>query len=81
MPLGVLLKNENVTEDMIEILETLHKYVPQRGSADGLKPVFVGGDQLTCERIRGAKMARLQAPKPSQRLEGLIAKVEAAHTD
>lgn len=79
VPLGVLLKNENVTEDMIEILETLHKYVPQCGSAGGLKPVFLGGDQLTCERIRGAKLARLQAPQPSQRLEGLSAKVEDWH--
>lgn len=28
VPLGVLLKNENVTGDMLDILKFLHKYVP-----------------------------------------------------
>ena len=27
-PLGLLFKNENTTEDMIEILDHIHKYVP-----------------------------------------------------
>ena len=77
VPLGVLLKNENKTEEMIKILETLHKYVPR--SENGLKEVFLGGDQLTCERVRGAKMARLQAQDAAQRLEGLLPKVEDWH--
>ena len=28
IPLGVLLKNENVIDDMVHILDALHKYVP-----------------------------------------------------
>ena len=28
MPLGVLLKNENILTDMVDILDALHKYVP-----------------------------------------------------
>ena len=39
------MKNENKTEDMIKILDVLHKYVPLcRGQ---LQAVFLGGDQLT----------------------------------
>ena len=72
------MKNENKTEDMIEILDVLHKYVPLcRGQSQA---VFLGGDQLTCERIRGAQMARLQSPHPMQRFEGLTAKIEDWHS-
>ena len=74
---GCLTKNENKTEEMIEIMETLHKYVPR--SENGLKEVFLGGDQLTCEGVRSAKMACLQAPDAVQRLEGLLPKVEDWH--
>ena len=51
MPLSVLLKNENVTENMIEILETFDEYVPQCESVGELKPLFVAGDELTCVQI------------------------------
>lgn len=47
-----MLRNENKTEDMIEILEELHQYVPVHDGENG--SVFIGGDQLTCEQIRGA---------------------------
>ena len=30
MPLGVILKNENVLNEMVEILDELHKYVPTK---------------------------------------------------
>ena len=74
---GCLTKNENKTEEMIEIMETLHKYVPR--SESGLKEVFLGGDQLTCGRVQSAKMAHPQAPDAVQRLEGLLPKVEGWH--
>ncbi|KAL5510365.1 hypothetical protein EMCRGX_G005898 [Ephydatia muelleri] len=32
VPLGVLLKNENVLDDMVDILDALHKYVPKKTS-------------------------------------------------
>ena len=77
MPLGVLLKNENKTEDMIEILDSAEKYVPKR---DGkYEHIFLGGDQLTCERIQGAKKARCQSTTARDGLEGLSEKVEDWH--
>ena len=77
VPLGVLLRNENRTEDMIEILEEVHQYVPELDG--GHRTVFIGGDQLTCERIRGAKKARLQSTTSKERLEGITEKVEDWH--
>ena len=77
VPLGVLLKNENRTEDMIEILGHAQQYVP---TIEGrLQNIFFGGDQLTCERIRGAKSARCQSLTPKGQLEGLSEKVEDWH--
>jgi L1 cell adhesion molecule like protein len=29
VPLGVLLKNENVIDDIVDIMDVLHKYVPK----------------------------------------------------
>ena len=72
------MKNERKTKEMIEILDVLHKYVPLRGGE--LKAVILGGDQLACERIRGAPMARLQSPDPTQRLEDLTAKIKDWHS-
>ena len=45
----------------------------------GMRPIPVGGDQLTCERIRGAHMARLDGDTPEERLEGLFCMVEDFH--
>ena len=68
------MKNESKTEDMTKIRDVLHKCAPLcRGQ---LQAVFLGGDQPTCEGIRGAQMARLQSPDPKQRFEGLTAKIE-----
>jgi hypothetical protein len=67
VPLGMLFKNENITDDMIEILQTIHsKYVPTKDIIDEegeVKPeviesLFFGGDQLTEERARNSKDAR-----------------------
>ncbi|XP_069103689.1 LOW QUALITY PROTEIN: uncharacterized protein [Argopecten irradians] len=90
IPLGILLKNENKTNDMIEILQHLQQYVPGvRPEVEGIhereernpkmQAIPVGGDQLTCERIRGAHMARLDGDTPEERLEGLITMVEDFH--
>jgi len=43
------------------------------------RPIPIGGDQLTCERIRGAHMARLDGDTPEERLEGLFCMVEDFH--
>ena len=70
VPLGVVHKNENVTADMTDILNDLHKYAPHSQE---------GGDQLTCERTRGAQKAHIQAENAKDRLKGFAAKVEDWH--
>ena len=65
VPLGILFKNENLNDDMIDILEHLHsEYVTTQAiiTEDGevtevIESVFFGGDQLTKERGRNAKDA------------------------
>jgi hypothetical protein len=68
--LGVVMKNEQRTEEMIEILAALNKYLPQGSSR---KPVPFCGDQLTAERCRSAQGCRVQSETAVDRLEGLIA--------
>ena len=67
VPLGLLFKNENLNDEMIDILDTIHtKYVPSHISVDEngeqttevLEQIFFGGDQLAEERARNAKDAR-----------------------
>lgn len=36
VPLGVILKNENIREEMLDILEILHKYVPYKKATGNL---------------------------------------------
>uniref|UniRef100_K1R0T8 Cytochrome P450 2B4 n=1 Tax=Magallana gigas TaxID=29159 RepID=K1R0T8_MAGGI len=91
IPQGILLKNENKTNDMIEILEHLQQYVPGARSAAELEQIqeredrnpkmraIPVGDQLTYERISGTHMARLDGDSQEERLEGLITMVEDFH--
>ena len=82
--LGVLRKNEQYEEDMIDILQRLHPYVPGHSDDDDAnkKPIKVlsGGDYLTFERHKEAQSAMQDARTPSARLEGLIPKTEDFHT-
>ena len=88
VPLGLLFKNENLNDEMIDILDTIHtKYVPSHISVDEngeqttevLEQIFFGGDQLTEERARNAKDARGNGDSAFDRLEGVISKVEDWH--
>ena len=82
--LGVLYKNEQYEEDMIDLLEWIHPYVPGHSEdCDANKKpikVLTGGDYLTFERTQGAQSAMQDARTPSARLEGLIPKTEDFHT-
>ncbi|CAH3165645.1 unnamed protein product, partial [Porites lobata] len=87
-PLGLLFKNENTNDDMIDILTELHqRYLPVMKTTDGsgnveievLQKVFFGGDQLTEERARNARQGRADGDTEFERLEGLIPKVEDWH--
>ncbi|KAI0233934.1 hypothetical protein LSAT2_015832 [Lamellibrachia satsuma] len=85
LPLGILDKNENKTNDMIDVMSHLQNFVPGARTQEhidavdemedllgALRPIPLGGDQLTCERIRAAHMARLDSETPEERLDGLF---------
>ena len=89
------LKNENKGDEMVEILDVLHQYVPliadsrQKILSTGevttvekacMHRVVVGGDQLTAARIRSAKKSKLNSNSPRKRLEGIISAAEDWHT-
>lgn len=96
VPLGVLLKNENVGSEMIEILANLQKYVPYKDCTNLMyvpstgevaisesaiyQNVLFGGDQLTAARARGAITAMANHPTPRSLLEGIIPVIEDWHT-
>lgn len=71
--LGILFKNENKGEDMIDILRYLQGLVPSHGEDE--KEVFerfpVVGDQLTVERGVEAQFSVSNAYTPGRRLEGI----------
>eukprot|EP00731_Ephydatia_muelleri_P004086 Em0002g262a len=50
VPLGVLLKNENVLKDMVDILDELHKYVPRTTTMQTID-VCTGGGGTTAVDI------------------------------
>ena len=77
VPLGLLMKNENVSSEMIDILRICHKYVPVHEGK--LQQVLFGGDQLTSERSRNGQMAVQDGDTPASRLEGLVCKTEDWH--
>ena len=89
VPLGVLLKSEQTTVEMVEIMDSLHHYVPKRtieGTVHGqdyikefLHPIFFGGDQLTCARARSSQRARTNADTSSEALCGLVPCCEDWH--
>lgn len=82
------MKNENVAAEMVDILVSLHQYVPQvevnstmnvpgcsepdNVKAQALHKVLLGGDQLTVVRARAAQLARDNAYDGAGRLEGFI---------
>lgn len=76
MPLGVLLKNENEIEGMVDIMTHLHNYVPNVSTPSGpekLLSIPFCGDQLTCSRVRSSQSVRQTSDSPSEGLIGLIA--------
>ena len=65
---------------MIDIMETVQeKYIPKINNGSELLPIFFGGDQLTEERSRNVKLARLDGRTSKERLDGLLPKNEDWH--
>lgn len=77
------MKNEQYNEDMTDICEFIHKYVPGHDESDdwNKKPekTLSGGDYLTFERHKQAQSSKRNGRTPSKRLEGLIPKMEEFH--
>ena len=96
MPLGVLPKNENVNEEMVDIMDHLHQYVPVHRSTDRitvpssdeeievvtdqLNSVIFGGDQLTVARARGAQKIQMNTKTSTERLLKLVPAIEDWHS-
>ena len=71
VPLGLLFKNENVSEQMIDIQQELHdkylaveKHTKDEEVVTILERIFFGGDQLTEERARNCIDARSDKDTP-----------------
>ena len=95
MPLGVLQRNENKMEDMCDIMDKLHEYVPSKPVIESFSlfadepdvefddeifhQILLGGDQLTVARARGSIGARQDHITRRERLEGLLPVVEDWH--
>ena len=69
-PLGLILKNENVNEDMVEILKQFQSYLPQTGD-QGVDGQVFSGDQLTVERAVNVIASVANGFTPKDRLEGI----------
>ncbi|KAL5467435.1 hypothetical protein EMCRGX_G031658 [Ephydatia muelleri] len=95
VPLGVLLKNENKLDEMVEIMDELQKYIPSKTTVqvfdDGngdvermeihhLSPIVLGGDQLTTARAIGSQRMRKNSHETTRRLVGFIPVTEDWHT-
>ena len=95
IPLGIFLHNENKLDEMVLIMDALHKYVPvvhtddiQHHPISGeeikvdacrFHHILIGGDQLTAARVRGAQRIRLNSDNDLGRLKGLVPVCEDWH--
>ena len=80
--MGILLKNENKYEDMIDILDHYHQYVPGKiyshhvtlpGDESGISfedkhllTILCGGDQLSAARAKGSRNVRQNSDTSEQ---------------
>ena len=89
------MRNENKLDDMCLILDELQKYCPSNISLqeiqlpDGsiyeyrqvkLYEIGLGGDQLTCARIRGAQGLRMNHDCTDHQLKGFVPIAEDWYT-
>lgn len=94
--MGVLPRNENQLNEMILIMESMHKYCPNvqnsfmededdptsKLDVDCYHHVLFGGDQLTVARARGAQGQRENSNSGEKRLEVLCSGCRGlAHSD
>jgi hypothetical protein len=75
--LDVLMKNENHSSDMVDIMKTMQDYLGESYPSE--HRVASGGDHLTCERQLGAQRHMMDGDTPVERLELLEPQVEDWH--
>lgn len=87
--------NENKGDEMIQILQHLQQYIPEKEYEDELcvpnqqelikttkvlqHKILLGGDQLTVARVRGAQTAMCNGIDAVKRLEGFIPVIQDWH--
>ena len=95
VPLGIIPHSEISYEDMVAVMEELHKYVPTVSTTESVMVagseeedtvhldtfhyLLFGGDQLTAARARGGLRTRENSQRPRHRLEGLQSVCEDWH--
>ena len=94
VPLGIELKDENKTDEMCVILESIQKYIPaitqsrtvQLPNGESIEcqetemwETLFGGDQLTVDRAKGAIDIRYTHESEAERLEGIVPVIEDWH--
>ena len=80
--MGILFKNENATEDMIEILKKFQSYIPYttvNGKTEFINQLCAG-DQLSVERSVNAIHSVSNGYTPQDRLEGFNMQLGDWHT-
>lgn len=94
--MSIIPKNENKGDEMVDIMDTIHTYVPMIETSQQVVvpslnesvevhkarsfPIILHGDYLTACRGRGAKKVKINADSPSHRLEGLVPAAADWHT-
>ena len=94
--MSIIPKNENKGDEMVDIMDTIHLYVPMIETSQEILvpslnksvevqkarsfPVCLHGDYLTAARARGAQKAKINSESPSSRLEGLVPVAADWHT-
>lgn len=68
--LGLIFKNENANEDMIEILQQFHTYLPHANNG-GIDGQLFSGDQLTIERAVNIISSVANGLTPKDRFIGI----------
>lgn len=81
--IGVYKKNEQYNDQLTDILELAHKYVPgndnENSDATNLTPTLFLGDYLTFERAKEASRGKRNSPNDSKQLKGLVPGVTEFH--
>lgn len=73
VPLGILPHNEVKTEEMIKILDELHRYVPRcSDKPEKVQQVAFGGDALTAIRARQGINVRVNSSDSVTALRGMV---------